>query len=316
MLEIVAEKTGYPKEMLDLDLDLEADLGIDTVKQAEMFATVRAAFNIPRDQTLRLRDFPTLAHIIRFAEGFRTTATVPPAAEPAEEPSAALATFEASDTIPRRVPIPALRPPLALCKPTGVSLQSGRRVFVMPDRCGVAEALTARLQALGIEVVQTAEALGTAPVHGVYWLPALDDEGDLGNMTLAAWREAVDLRIKSFYRTMRSLYDQVAPSGTFLISATRLGGQHGYDEAGATAPLGGSVTGFTKAYKRERPDALVKAVDFEAGRDAAEIAGLLIDETLRDPGAIEIGYRRATLDRRTRRTPCRRRAARHDVGQR
>ncbi len=38
MLEIVAEKTGYPKDMLDLDLDLEADLGVDTVKQAEMFA--------------------------------------------------------------------------------------------------------------------------------------------------------------------------------------------------------------------------------------------------------------------------------------
>ena len=38
MLAIVAEQTGYPAEMLDLDLDLEADLGIDTVKQAEMFA--------------------------------------------------------------------------------------------------------------------------------------------------------------------------------------------------------------------------------------------------------------------------------------
>ena len=64
---------------------------------------------------------------------------------------------------------------------------------------------------------------------------------------------------------MRALYDQIAPAGTFLVSATRLGGQHGYDEAGAFAPLGGAVTGFTKTYKRERPDALVKAVDFEAG---------------------------------------------------
>ena len=35
---LVVEKTGYPKDMLDLDLDLEADLGVDTVKQAEMFA--------------------------------------------------------------------------------------------------------------------------------------------------------------------------------------------------------------------------------------------------------------------------------------
>ena len=67
MLEIVAEKTGYPKDMLDLDLDLEADLGVDTVKQAEMFAAVRAAYNIPRDENLKLRDFPTLAHVIQFA---------------------------------------------------------------------------------------------------------------------------------------------------------------------------------------------------------------------------------------------------------
>jgi NAD(P)-dependent dehydrogenase (short-subunit alcohol dehydrogenase family) len=100
----------------------------------------------------------------------------------------------------------------------------------------------------------------------------------------------VDLRVKSLYRTMRVLYDQVAPTGTFLVSATRLGGQHGYGESAATAPLGGAVTGFTKAYKRERPDALVKTVDFEAGRRAAEIADLLIAETLSDPGAIEVGY--------------------------
>ena len=36
-----SEKTGYPQDMLDLDLDLEADLGVDTVKQAEMFAAMR-----------------------------------------------------------------------------------------------------------------------------------------------------------------------------------------------------------------------------------------------------------------------------------
>ncbi len=60
MLAIVAEKTGYPTEMLDLDLDLEADLGVDTVKQAETFAAVRAAFDIPRQEDLNLRDYPTL----------------------------------------------------------------------------------------------------------------------------------------------------------------------------------------------------------------------------------------------------------------
>ena len=66
MLAIVAEKTGYPPDMLDMDLDLEADLGVDTVKQAETFAAVREAYDIPRQENLRLRDFPTLKHVVGF----------------------------------------------------------------------------------------------------------------------------------------------------------------------------------------------------------------------------------------------------------
>ena len=57
---IVADMTGYPPELLDPDLDLEADLGVDTVKQAEVFAAVREEYGVERDATLQLRDFPTL----------------------------------------------------------------------------------------------------------------------------------------------------------------------------------------------------------------------------------------------------------------
>ncbi len=79
VLALVAEKTGYPRDMLDLDLDLEADLGIDTVKQAEVFASIREAYGIPRDDKLRLRDFPTLAHVIGFVRDRRPDlAAAPP----------------------------------------------------------------------------------------------------------------------------------------------------------------------------------------------------------------------------------------------
>ena len=67
VLALVAEQTGYPEDMFDLDLDLEADLGVDTVKQAELFATVREVYGIAREDTLQLRDFPTLNHVIAFA---------------------------------------------------------------------------------------------------------------------------------------------------------------------------------------------------------------------------------------------------------
>ena len=66
MLEVVAEQTGYPTELLDMDLDLEADLGIDTVKQAEVFATIRETYGIERDDALKLRDYPTLNHVVAF----------------------------------------------------------------------------------------------------------------------------------------------------------------------------------------------------------------------------------------------------------
>ena len=66
VVALVAEQTGYPPELLDLDLDLEADLGIDTVKQAELFAQVRETYGIERDDSLKLRDYPTLNHVVGF----------------------------------------------------------------------------------------------------------------------------------------------------------------------------------------------------------------------------------------------------------
>ena len=31
-IQVVSEKTGYPIDMLDIDMDMEADLGIDSIK--------------------------------------------------------------------------------------------------------------------------------------------------------------------------------------------------------------------------------------------------------------------------------------------
>ena len=86
ILALVADKTGYPADMLALDLDLEADLGIDTVKQAEVFATIREHYGIERDDQLKLRDYPTLAHVIGFVHDRTPTTTT---ATPAPTTSAA-----------------------------------------------------------------------------------------------------------------------------------------------------------------------------------------------------------------------------------
>ena len=41
MLEVVSEKTGYPAEVLDLDMQLDADLGIDSIKRVEILSALQ-----------------------------------------------------------------------------------------------------------------------------------------------------------------------------------------------------------------------------------------------------------------------------------
>src|SRR5207344_816872 len=36
LLNIVSERTGYPEDMLDVDANIEADLGIDSIKRMEI----------------------------------------------------------------------------------------------------------------------------------------------------------------------------------------------------------------------------------------------------------------------------------------
>ncbi|MBB6370592.1 type I polyketide synthase [Chryseobacterium shigense] len=50
ILNIVSEKTGYPKEMLGLDLDLEADLSIDSIKRMEIIADLKTQIGFGGDR--------------------------------------------------------------------------------------------------------------------------------------------------------------------------------------------------------------------------------------------------------------------------
>ncbi|MGD0373589.1 MAG: SDR family oxidoreductase, partial [Streptosporangiaceae bacterium] len=277
------------------------------------FAAVREQFGIPRDDNLRLRDFPTLAHVIGFARDraphaepaagseVLATETTPP--EPRSAP-AFTGDIAAAERLPRRIPVPVLRPPIGWCSATPVTLDATKRVVVMADAGGVADALVRRLGALGVTALVlepgTTAAdidarlmtwLADGPVDGLYWLAALDQEPAIDQLDLAGWRDELGRRVKTLYAAVRRLDAEghLGPRGSFLVSATRLGGYHGYDEAGAVAPLGGAVTGFTKAYRRERPEVLVKAVDFPVTRKTASLAEALIEETRLDPGTVEVG---------------------------
>jgi len=66
LVNFVVEQTGYPPEIVELDADLEADLGIDSIKKAQLFGEIGEYFAIPPRADLALDDFPTLRHVLGF----------------------------------------------------------------------------------------------------------------------------------------------------------------------------------------------------------------------------------------------------------
>ncbi len=52
LIEIVSERTGYPPEMLEPELDLEADLGIDSIKRVEILNSFRKVLPESRQKSL------------------------------------------------------------------------------------------------------------------------------------------------------------------------------------------------------------------------------------------------------------------------
>ncbi len=81
-LKIVAAKTGYPVDMLNLDMAMEADLGIDSIKRVEILSELQSQLSALKDIDAReLSALPTLRDIVEHVS--RQAPTLSPAAAPA-----------------------------------------------------------------------------------------------------------------------------------------------------------------------------------------------------------------------------------------
>ena len=70
MVNFVVDQTGYPAEMVELDADLEADLGIDSIKKAQLIGELAENYTLThltgQLQNLSLDDFRTIRSILDF----------------------------------------------------------------------------------------------------------------------------------------------------------------------------------------------------------------------------------------------------------
>ena len=72
---VISEKTGYPTEMLNLEMALEEDLGIDSIKRVEIISALQESFPILEDMSAEdLSQVKTIANLLAvLSEGSQET---------------------------------------------------------------------------------------------------------------------------------------------------------------------------------------------------------------------------------------------------
>ena len=97
VLAIVSEKTGYPADMLGLSMEMESELGIDSIKQVEILAALQTHFpgapEVPASELARLR---TLQDVVDSIADFAAAATTPAATNGSAAPAPVVSSASAS----------------------------------------------------------------------------------------------------------------------------------------------------------------------------------------------------------------------------
>jgi acyl transferase domain-containing protein len=257
MLAVVAEKTGYPADMLDLSMDLETDLGIDSIKRVEILSTVRErAPRLPALDPAAMAPLRTLRQIVDFLEGRLSGASPPPApASLRERPTWTAAPPVRSFVLEDR-PVPAVG--LAMG-----GLFAGP-ILVTPAS-PLANALARRLGALGV-AAHTDAALLDASV-GVVFVGGLE-ESLSADAASGVMRQAFDLA--------RRLAARFAAGGGLFVTVQDTAGPHAFERACVAG-----LSALAKTAAHEWPRAAVKAIALSReGRSDEELAAVLCEELL------------------------------------
>ncbi|MDQ4020925.1 MAG: SDR family oxidoreductase [Actinomycetota bacterium] len=259
---LVSERTGYPVDMLEPDLDLEADLSIDSIKRTEMIGVLTDRLGLAgtgaalddsvMEELARLRTLRGIVDWITKRSGTPAKVTAPEQA--------------------RRylVDIAAL-PPLSLIP--DISLV-GRRVAVVGDGVGIALELSVLLERRGAEVRllrpdQPTEMTGT---NVLIYLAALDG----GHAPVLPSRFA-------------ALRDAVLGGVSQLLVITGSGGRFGRQH-NANGVAGIGLPGLVRTIAREFPDRVVRVVDVDPKEEPIHIAGYLLGELLTPDAPAAVGY--------------------------
>jgi malonyl CoA-acyl carrier protein transacylase len=292
LLTIASEKTGYPVDMLDPTLNMEADLGIDSIKRVEILGAFRKAHPPAVAEYLSPRmtaiaKATTLQEVlVRVAAALAEEGAPRPFDDAGPGPCSLLTRY-------------VMRAERELLPEMPTAVPSGQYIIV-PDSQGFAEVLARRLAAAGATprilppnclatddqiVAWLGEARANGPLQGLVALSALDTPAD--------WPNGMETSIKSLFALLRLAAPELSTGRILFASA--MGGTFARDaltrdRTATVFPGAGGGVGLMKTLAVEWPAAICKAVDLDPEQPHDAKADALFTELALPFGRHEVGY--------------------------
>jgi acyl transferase domain-containing protein len=268
LLAIVAEQTGYPADMIDPAMDLEADLGIDSIKRVEILAAAQKHY--PILATVDSSQLQTQSSIQAILTLVRTHAKPEPhAPTPLPSPSLVNPVQGSTASIGRQIP---QWNPLTVSASKHFPLKAGSHVGLIARDQPLVQALLHILRSEGYEatlVCNNSAISMDAFIVMATDFPALTDHDQL-------WTEDEENRFRDLVETFlkqAALCKETGKYPELLVTLSALDGTFGLDSQRPAAfnPLSGGIAAIAKTAAQEWSSTTCVAVD-------------LAPEVLSDPG--------------------------------
>jgi len=294
LLSVVSRLTGYPEEMLGMDMDIESDLGIDSIKRVEILSAMEEAIpGLPAVSPDMMGSLKTLGLIVEYLSGAKAattpkeTATAPESSKKDAAPPATVARYRVT---------PSTSPPKTAFQ-KALSLKGV--VYITDDGTGLSAAMADAIQLKNIRAtlipwdVVSAVRTGKHSLTdacGLVLVPAPDAFSSDGSEAedLAPLKDAFSLT----RHTGPYLLKAAASGDALFATVTRLDGAFGFAETKMTCPVSGALAGLAKTAALEWDSVRCRAFDISPdSNDVAEAAGRIVSELLDADAddAVEIG---------------------------
>jgi acyl transferase domain-containing protein/NAD(P)-dependent dehydrogenase (short-subunit alcohol dehydrogenase family) len=286
ILKVVAQKTGYPSEMLTLDMHLENDLGIDSIKRVEILAAVTEQLpHLPELDNNQMAKLSTLLEITNFIDRVSEKTSFLANHQPQ---SGAIQTEISKSQIERFILKWVESSPLGF---QTYQLQEGDTVVISQDEHGIAGVLADKFKLLNFttHITNNFDSDVLSDANLVIFLNGLN--------SIKNDQDAFKINQDSFGYA-RKIAPQFTKIGGVFVTVQDTGGQFLANPDCLSKNLGngnnrallGGLAGLVKTAAIEWSKASVKAIDLEqGGRKPLEIAQAIFDEVLTGGLELEVG---------------------------